>query len=460
MCKLFSRNLKKILVLTILICFTGVFTAAAQTITSNQTGTHDGYFYSFWTSGGGSVSMTLGSGGNYSVTWNNCDNFVCGKGWNPGTNRTVSYSGSFNGGSNGYLALYGWTKNELIEYYVVESYGSWTPPGASSSGTITSDGGTYNLHRTQRVNQPSIIGTATFYQYWSVRTAKRSSGTITFSNHISAWSSHGWNLGSTWDYQIMCTEGYQSSGSSNITVSSGSASTSTSTSTTSSTSSSTTSTTTSVGPTPVPGNGDGLLGQYYTGMDFETLTLTRVDPTIDFDWGTGSPDSSLPQDGFSVRWSGEIEPAYSENYTFYDYTDDGCRLTIGGQTIIDVWSDEEPIEYTGTINLNAEQRYPIVVEYYENGGEAVAQLSWSSNSQPKQIIQQDRLYSANVQGDLGDVNDDGSINIVDALLIAQYYVGTASIDTSRADTNCDGTVNIVDALLIAQYYVGLISQFC
>jgi len=214
------------LLLALLMCcmlaFPAVNALSATTITTNQTGTHDGYFYSFWNQGGGgSVTMTLGSGGNYSVTWSNCTNFTCGKGWSTGSSRSVSYSGSFDGGSNGYLALYGWTKNELIEYYVVENYGSWTPPGGTSLGTMNSDGGTYNIYKTQRVNQPSIIGTATFYQYWSVRTSKRSSGTVTFANHISAWASKGMNMGSTWDYQIMETEGYQSSGSANITVSAG-----------------------------------------------------------------------------------------------------------------------------------------------------------------------------------------------------------------------------------------------
>jgi endo-1,4-beta-xylanase len=65
-------------------------------------------------------------------------------------------------------------------------------------------------------------------------------------------------------------------------------------------------------------------------------------------------------------------------------------------------------------------------------------------------------------GTLGDANGDGAINIVDALLIAQYYVGLnpAGFIAENADTNCDGSINIVDALLVAQYYVGLIQSFC
>ncbi|KAJ0415912.1 endo-1,4-beta-xylanase 2 [Aspergillus carlsbadensis] len=192
-----------------------------QAITASETGTNNGFYYSFWTNGQGTASYTNGDAGEYSVTWSNEDggDFTCGKGWSTGSAQDITYSATFSPNGNAYLAVYGWTTSPLVEYYILENYGDYNPGSSMTHmGTVTSDGATYDIYEHQQVDQPSISGTATFNQYWSIRQSTRSSGTVTTANHFDAWAALGLELG-THDYQIVLTEGYESSGSSTVTVS-------------------------------------------------------------------------------------------------------------------------------------------------------------------------------------------------------------------------------------------------
>jgi hypothetical protein len=149
--------------------------------------------------------------------------------------------------------------------------------------------------------------------------------------------------------------------------------------------------------TPEVGSGTGLTGEYYDAMDFTDLKTARLDPRVNFDWGTGSPDAALSQDGFSVRWSGFIKPRHTETHTFYATSDDGVRLWVNGVQVIDSWSARGPTVNSGALDLAAGVKYPIVLEYCENVGRSVARLEWKSASQAREVVPMSQLYPAGLR---------------------------------------------------------------
>ncbi len=157
-----------------------------------------------------------------------------------------------------------------------------------------------------------------------------------------------------------------------------------------------TSTPTPVPPTPtnIPlSQGDGLLGMYYPNRNLTNVPVYRIDPVINFDWGKNSPTSGVSLNNFSVRWSGHILPKTSETYTIYARSDDGIRVWVNNQLIIDQWNDHSATEYAGSIYLNANQKYQIKIEYYEKNAFATARLSWSTPSISKAVVPQSQLYT-------------------------------------------------------------------
>ncbi len=140
------------------------------------------------------------------------------------------------------------------------------------------------------------------------------------------------------------------------------------------------------------GSGDGLAVSYYDNIDFTGTAVEQIDATVNFNWDLNSPVFGIQPDDFSVRWMGYVEPEFSETYTFYVNADDGVRLWVNDQLLIDHWEVGSG-EWSGSIDLTANIRYRIKLEYFDSADNALAVLSWESMSVLKSLIPQSRLYS-------------------------------------------------------------------
>jgi lectin family protein/PA14 domain-containing protein len=153
----------------------------------------------------------------------------------------------------------------------------------------------------------------------------------------------------------------------------------------------------------IVGNGTGLTGTFWDNIDYTGLSVSHVDPTVDFDYdaccvrpgpGGGSPDPAIGPETYSARWLGQVQAVYTQPYTFYTNSDDGVRLWVNNVLMTNAWVDRgapATDDQSVAVNLVAGQTYDIRLDMYENGGASNVRLRWSSPSTSKEIIPMTQL---------------------------------------------------------------------
>jgi hypothetical protein len=125
---------------------------------------------------------------------------------------------------------------------------------------------------------------------------------------------------------------------------------------------------------------NGLRAEYFADRDLGRRALVRIDPQIFFVWGTFPPAESVPEEGFSVRWTGTLIARFSEPTEICFKNDDGARLWLDDRLLIDDWSIHRERLNCASVNLVADRAYRLKIEYFQSHSLAVAQLFWQSPS--------------------------------------------------------------------------------
>jgi hypothetical protein len=184
-----------------------------------------------------------------------------------------------------------------------------------------------------------------------------------------------------------------------------------------------------VNPVAVVGTGNGLLGEYFNdpnnGSHFVTLVRGRLDPTVNFDWASAAPVTGVSIDNYSVRWTGQVQAPVSGSYNFTTSADDGVRLWVGGQLLIDNWVDQAVTTRTSAaVVLVAGSLYAVRMEYYEHTGLATAKLLWAYPGQAQVVIARTQLYAPANRAPVANAGADQTI----ALPATASLTGTATDD--------------------------------
>jgi endo-1,4-beta-xylanase len=440
-------KLKSILILAMLMCF-AIFTASAQTPTWNQC----------WIASGGSgVTCNVNqSTGHYTVSWNSSTDWVAGIGWKPCNSQNIQWTGGCTGCN--YFGVYGWLSNPITEYYIGRG-------GGSSAGSYTTSKGSYTLN-SYSCNGPNITGNGAFTQF---NCSGSGTSPINMAEHFAGWKSLGKTITSQ-DYCGVCSEAWSGSGSADVTVSAASgtttsagSTTTTSAGSTTTTSSAATTTTSSVPPVngsiSIAAGSSAAVGSFVADEYFSGGTTYNNTNTIDVSLITSNPPPaalfnnerygalSYTIPGFTSGSSYAVTLYFAETY-----------LTASGGRVFNVSINGTAVLSNFDVYASAGAQNKAIAKSFQttanSSGQIVIQLT-SVTENPK--INGISIKPGATCPTLGDVDGNGNIDIVDALLIAQNYVGlsTSGFNQCACDANRNGTCDITDALVIAQCYVGL-----
>jgi hypothetical protein len=242
--------------------------------------------------------------------------------------------------------------------------GSSTPTNQAPIVNAGSDASTPDLHYDLqgKVEDSTVPAGKSLTSSWSIVSGP---GTVSFGDVAAAVTRATFSAGGAYVLELVATDG-ELSASDTVQI--------------------------KVGTQPT-GGGDGLKGDYFANKNLTGApVLTRLDPTVDFNWGSGSPAAAVPADNFSARWTGFITAPVSGAYTLYVNSNDGNRLWVGGTQVTNRWKDGIA-EDSATVILVAGQRYAITLEVYEGVKTALARLSWAYPAQAKQVVPQASLSS-------------------------------------------------------------------
>jgi tartrate-resistant acid phosphatase type 5 len=189
---------------------------------------------------------------------------------------------------------------------------------------------------------------------------------------------------------------------------------------------------------------NGLNAVYFNNRNFTGAARTRIDPTVAFDWPNyAKPARGIRGTTFSARWHGLVKPYTSEEYTFVTRNNDGVRLWVNGELLIDSWEPSKRATHSGSITLKKNRLYDLRLEYFSGTRTAAINLFWSSPSRGQTHVAPHRLFAYDTRS--ANIGDFGRDNEEEADVAALLRTWKPDYITTTGDNNYpDGEASTID----------------